>query len=299
MNCSTNPADSESLDRQIADHYDELDWWYRAVWGEHVHHGLWRTGNESRVEAVTALVTYLAEQLVIEPGERVCDVGCGYGGTARILASTYRARVDGFTLSEKQFAIAQERLNGKSNPKYHLQNWMENSLDNACCDVVIGIESSEHFEDKGAMIREIQRVLKPGGRFGMYTWVANGAGAEDVQLLEAICVAGRFPNLGDESDYRQWLGDAGFTNFSYENLTGQVRKTMPSIVIRMLRRLAWNWFAWPKAMTRRNLELGQMLLRIRKAYRIGALQYGLFVAHKPTTSSSSATVSVAGESDPG
>ena len=30
----------------VADHYDELDVFYREVWGEHVHHGLWRTGRE-------------------------------------------------------------------------------------------------------------------------------------------------------------------------------------------------------------------------------------------------------------
>jgi tocopherol O-methyltransferase len=31
----------------VAGHYDELDHVYREVWGEHVHHGLWRTGRES------------------------------------------------------------------------------------------------------------------------------------------------------------------------------------------------------------------------------------------------------------
>ncbi len=36
------------LPEEVADHYEELDRIYREVWGEHVHHGLWRTGRESK-----------------------------------------------------------------------------------------------------------------------------------------------------------------------------------------------------------------------------------------------------------
>ena len=35
----------------IARHYDTLDFFYRDLWGEHVHHGLWLTGRESPAEA--------------------------------------------------------------------------------------------------------------------------------------------------------------------------------------------------------------------------------------------------------
>jgi tocopherol O-methyltransferase len=33
--------------RDIGDHYDELDHYYREIWGEHVHHGLWERGDET------------------------------------------------------------------------------------------------------------------------------------------------------------------------------------------------------------------------------------------------------------
>src|SRR5205085_1479125 len=36
----------------VARHYDELDHFYRNIWGEHVHHGLWRRGDESPEIAV-------------------------------------------------------------------------------------------------------------------------------------------------------------------------------------------------------------------------------------------------------
>ena len=82
----------------VARHYDELDPFYRELWGEHIHHGYWATGRESPGEAVRALVDLVAVRAGIRAGCDVCDVGCGYGGTARILASGYRANVVGYTL---------------------------------------------------------------------------------------------------------------------------------------------------------------------------------------------------------
>ena len=44
----------------VAAHYDELDPFYREVWGEHVHHGFWATGRESPTAAAEALVDLVA-----------------------------------------------------------------------------------------------------------------------------------------------------------------------------------------------------------------------------------------------
>ncbi|MFX8891546.1 hypothetical protein ABTN09_21320, partial [Acinetobacter baumannii] len=70
----------------VALHNDELDAYYREIWGEHVHHGYWKTGRETPVQAVNALVDLLEEQLDLTAGRQVCDLGCGYGATARRLA---------------------------------------------------------------------------------------------------------------------------------------------------------------------------------------------------------------------
>ncbi len=275
--------DTATIDRDVAAHYDDLDKWYRVVWGEHVHHGLWRTGKESRAEAVRGLTTYLADTLGIEAGEKVCDVGCGYGGTARILAADYGAEVDGYTLSERQHAYAVAQLKGASNPRYHLMNWLENGLADASFDAAIAIESSEHFEDKAAMFSEICRVLKPGGRFGVYTWLAC-PGPTDWQrrhLLEPICSEGRLPSMGDESDLRGWLADAGFVDVTFEELSRQVRKTMPLIVWRVMLRLTWDLSGWRHLLFGPNRVFAITIMRIVTAYYTGAMQYGMLTAKKP------------------
>ena len=275
--------DTATIDRDVAAHYDDLDKWYRVVWGEHVHHGLWRTGEESRAEAVRLLTTYLADSLAIKAGDAVCDVGCGYGGTARILVADYGADVDGYTLSERQWAYAQAQLNGAANPRYHLMNWFENGLPDACANAAISIESSEHFEDKPALFAEMYRVLKPGGRIGVYSWLASAAPTawQERWLLEPICTEGRLPGLGDESEYRRWFADAGFVDIQFEELTRNVRKTMPLIVWRVLLRLTWDVSGWRHLLFGPNKVFAKTIVRIATAYYTGAMQYGLVTARKP------------------
>jgi tocopherol O-methyltransferase len=73
----------------VASHYDELDSFYREIWGEHVHHGYWATGQETATEAAVSLIELLADRLRLTSGLRVCDIGCGYGATARYLAAKH------------------------------------------------------------------------------------------------------------------------------------------------------------------------------------------------------------------
>ena len=122
------PDEIPGSDR-VARHYDDLDKYYREVWGEHVHHGLWITGHETAAEAVEQLVHVIAERAGIESGMRVCDVGCGYGGTSRLLATRYQALVTGLTISEAQYRYAVERTDGSDNPRFLLCNWEHNKFD--------------------------------------------------------------------------------------------------------------------------------------------------------------------------
>jgi tocopherol O-methyltransferase len=93
----------------VALHYNELDTFYREIWGDHVHHGYWARGDESPELAVEALVELVASRLDLAPGLALCDIGCGYGATARQLASRYGVTVRGVTVSAAQAARRQAR----------------------------------------------------------------------------------------------------------------------------------------------------------------------------------------------
>lgn len=261
----------------VASHYDELDLFYRDVWGEHVHHGLWLRGDESREEAVRQLVDAVAAEAQITAGVRVCDIGCGYGATARALA-VRGAKVTGITISPAQFAIATKEPT--NNVKIVLGDWLHNDFPAASFDAAIAIESSEHMPDINQFFSQAHRVLRSGGRLVICAWLAaeNASAQARRNLLEPICREGRMPLMGTASDYRSLGESAGFALARFEDITKSVSATWPAIVRRLLGKLATNP-RYAKFLINRhahNRVFALTILRIWLAYRVGAMRYGIF-----------------------
>ncbi|MDQ6861556.1 MAG: class I SAM-dependent methyltransferase, partial [Verrucomicrobiota bacterium] len=230
---------SENVSREaVASHYDELDHFYRDVWGEHVHHGLWLRGDETRDEAVLNLVELIAAEAQIVAETTVCDIGCGYGATARVLAAR-GADVTGVTISPAQFAFAQTKT---SDAEFVCADWLENKLPNESFDAAIAIESSEHMPDIARFFAEAHRVLRPNGILVVTAWLSADAPTERQSrwLLEPVCREGRMPNMGTVGDYYSLGANAGFKIERFQDVTQSVARTWPAIVRRFLAKLATN-----------------------------------------------------------
>ena len=97
--------------RNVAHHYDldgrlyklflDADQQYSCAYFE--------TADQSLDDAQLAKRRHLAAKLLVKPGAKVLDVGCGWGGLALYLAEIAGARVTGITLSQEQYARAQPR----------------------------------------------------------------------------------------------------------------------------------------------------------------------------------------------
>ena len=147
----------------VAAHYDDLDELYRSIWGSNIHHGYWISGSESSEEAISNLTQLVAREASIEPGDRVCDMGCGYGAVALILNREYGAEVTGLTVSEKQFHQAKSAAAANDRVKFLLRDALRNNLAAASFDVAIAVESSEHMPDKLDFFREFHRFCAMAG----------------------------------------------------------------------------------------------------------------------------------------
>lgn len=269
----------------VALHYDELDAFYREIWGEHVHHGYWEHGNETPQQAVEALVDLMARSIQLEPGMSVCDIGCGYGGSAKRLAQRHQVSVTGVTVSAAQAAYAQKNLQGVTGATVQVQDWMSNSFDTGCFDRALSIESSEHMPNLQRFFDEAFRVLKPGGLFGIYAWLARTSPGqiETRHLLEPICREGRLYSMGEEGDYLRLAARSGFELVTFRDLSEQVSRTWTVCIKRVAAKVATDrrYAAFLLDARASNQIFALTMFRLAAAYRTGAMRYGLFVFRKP------------------
>jgi tocopherol O-methyltransferase len=265
----------------VAAHYDELDVFYREVWGEHVHHGYWAEGGESADAAADALVDLLADRMGFAAGQAVCDIGCGYGASARRLAARWGVRVTGVTISAAQAGIAATRMREQPGVTVELRDWLANGFADGSFDRAYAIESTEHMGDKQRCFDEAYRTLRPGGRLGVFAWLAGDRprGWEVRHLLEPICREGRLPGMGDEADYRRMAERAGFRVASVEDLSVRVRRTWTICARRLLGRIATRpkYVRFLLDATARNRIFAVTVLRLMLAYRTGAMRYCLLI----------------------
>lgn len=281
--------------RDVARHYGELDRYYRELWGEHVHHGLWRTPGASPEEAVLALVRHVAELAGVGPGDAVCDVGSGYGATARWLVRERGARVTAMTLSPTQHAHAVAAEAGArggpvddrrpGGPRYVLGDWLENGEPSDAYDVVLVVECLSHLTDVERALAEMVRVLRPGGRFVACVWLAReGTRPWEVRyLLRPICEEGRLARLLTVGELGAMLAAAGLEVAEVEDVSREVARTWTVCLARAVRRVvadpaARRFLGDPSQPER---VFARTLLRLRLAYATGSLRYGIVRAVKP------------------
>lgn len=101
--------------RNVAHHYDLSAEFYRRFLDEDMQYSCayFTEGGMSLEQAQLAKKRHIAAKLAIEPGQKVLDIGCGWGGMALTLAEECEAQVEGVTLSAEQFKTAQTRARAR------------------------------------------------------------------------------------------------------------------------------------------------------------------------------------------
>ncbi|MBD2744612.1 methyltransferase domain-containing protein [Coleofasciculus sp. FACHB-1120] len=161
----------------VAQSYDQWteDGILEFYWGEHIHLGHYGSPPQ-RKDFLKAKEDFIHEMvrwggLDRRPaGTTVLDVGCGIGGSSRILAKDYKFDVTGITISPQQVKRAQELTPKDLNVQFQVDDAMALSFPDASFDVVWSIEAGPHMPDKAVFAKELMRVIKPGGVLVVADW---------------------------------------------------------------------------------------------------------------------------------
>jgi cyclopropane-fatty-acyl-phospholipid synthase len=116
--------------RNVAHHYD-LDGRLYSLFldaDRQYSCGYFESPNQSLDDAQLAKKRHLAAKLLLQPGQQVLDIGCGWGGLALYIAELTGASVTGVTLSQEQLAVANSRAAEKNltdRAQFRLQDYRD------------------------------------------------------------------------------------------------------------------------------------------------------------------------------
>jgi SAM-dependent methyltransferase len=230
-----------SLDRRVAEHYTRSDL-ASTILGALQAAG--KDVDRLSLEDLAAVDEFhirgrpataeLADGLGLAAGQRVLDVGCGIGGPSRYVAATYDCKVVGIDLTEEYCRVAAllaERAGLGDRVEYHPGNALAMPFADAGFEVAYTQHVAMNIEDKAQLYAEVWRLLKPGGRFGIYD-VLQGEGGDVVYPVPwARDAATSF--VVRPAELEALLEDAGFEIVSWRDTAAEARQWIDQMKARM------------------------------------------------------------------
>jgi cyclopropane-fatty-acyl-phospholipid synthase len=188
--------------QHVAHHYDLSRRLFELFLDDSMQYScgyFWKPGI-SLAEAQAAKMRHIASKLLLEPGQRVLDIGCGWGGLAIYLAKQCGVEVVGITLSREQHELATQRAKDAGvdkQVKFKLQDYR---LETGSYDRIVSVGMFEHVGVKHyrEYFATVERVLKPKG-VGLLHAIGrrDGPGFTNPWLRKYIFPGGYSPALSE------------------------------------------------------------------------------------------------------
>jgi cyclopropane-fatty-acyl-phospholipid synthase len=159
--------------RNVAHHYDLKDELYELFLDEDKQYSCayFRDAGNSLEQAQADKKAHIAAKLALEPGQRVLDIGCGWGGMALYLHQVAGVDVLGVTLSERQLKVARERAEAagvSDHVRFELKDYrlLDETFDRIVSVGMFEHVGAKHYDEFFAKCRDL---LKPDGVMLLHT----------------------------------------------------------------------------------------------------------------------------------
>ncbi|HYL85066.1 MAG TPA: class I SAM-dependent methyltransferase [Candidatus Angelobacter sp.] len=266
---------------KVREHYDRMSPYYRSLWGEHIHHGYWIRGDESKETAQLQLIEHVAEAANIQPRVKILDVGCGFGGSSIYLAKKYDAEATGITISQVQVEMANKAATEAGiNAKFLLMDAEAMTFESPF-DVLWSVESITHYHDIPKFFLAAANLLKPGGTLAITDWFKKkGLTPRECKKYLSSLEDGMMVELQTMEDYEGYMAAGGLEVLQSDVLNKHCAKT-------------WDFcldIIKDKALWALALQNGADFVRFLRAFKdmragfaSGNFIYGMMVARKRET----------------
>ncbi|HYL62071.1 MAG TPA: class I SAM-dependent methyltransferase [Candidatus Methylomirabilis sp.] len=264
---------------KIRDHYDRVSPYYISLWGQHLHHGYWIRGDETKEEAQVQMVEHLARAAGVPRQCKLLDIGCGFGGSSLHLAKKYGVQATGITISPVQVEMANAAAKKAGAKAEFLLMDAEAMKFKDPFDVLWSIESISHYQDHDRFFASAARLLKAGGTLAITDWFKKeGLTAREYKKALEPIEKGMLVELRTMEAYESFMNTNGLQVVRKEILNEQCAKTWDLCLDMIKKKELW-------AIAAKNGVAFVHYLKAFKAMRAGfasgSFVYGLMVATKP------------------
>ncbi len=263
------------------------DYLLEELWGDHIHLGYYKNGNgktnfkQAKIDFVHELVRWSGLDK-LPKGSTVLDIGCGIGGSSRILAQDYKLHVIGITVSSEQVKRARELTDNSLICNFEVMDALNLKFQDGSFDAVWSVEAAPHIPDKQLYANEMLRVLRPGGVLAVADWNRRDTLLGEYGFLEKL-VMKQLLNQWAHPEFSTIKGfQSQLNNSSYSAGLAEIddwsRFTIQSwndSIIEGFRRPKVFLKLGPKSLYLGIREIPTILL-MRWAFSIGLMQFGVF-----------------------
>ena len=287
--------------RNVAHHYDLSNKLYRLFLDKDLQYSCayFKSPDLTLDAAQTAKKRHLIAKLQLQAGQRVLDIGCGWGGLALSIAEAANVQVLGITLSRKQLEVAQQRASEaglSERVKFKLMDFRDVKRD--AFDRIVSVGMLEHVgvPNYAAFFEQLRKLLAPSGIALLHAiGRMHGPSTTSRWMQKYIFPGGYIPALSQIIPHVErcglWLTDLEILLLHYANTLRlwheriqKSREAVEKLYDKRFYRM-WEYYLVASEMSFR--YAGFMVFQIQLAKAVGAVPLTrdyLFEAERKTTS---------------
>ncbi len=219
----TNKENLVDITQEYYDSVDADNFYYQVWGGEDIHIGIYLPGDTISMASQRTVANMADIIQGLNKDHRVLDIGAGYGGAARYLASQYQCKVDCLNLSqvendrneEKNKTLGLDSLISVVTGNFENLPFEDNQYNIVWCEDAI-----LHSDQKRKVFEEVDRVLKPGGQF-IFSDPMQSDGCPD-DVLEPVLKRIHLREMGSVKLYREFARELGWEEIDIKEMPEQL-----------------------------------------------------------------------------